>query len=166
MNYVEPKILSVIRADLRNPKCEGFFLESDGNEMTVRRINRWQFDVTTESWRGNTNNYPKVDDRFVVGLVEDWLMIDDHCAYVPHYPATKWSDCQVDKFMTSLCPKMCDPFFKGFMLRADDAPSYVVQKHWNGMEWKVDGKATDFGGVLRMTREKLAEEHMWEFVAL
>ena len=162
MNVLE-NMMNTIRNDLRNPKCEGFFLESDGNEMTVRRINRWQFDVTTESWRGNINTYYKVDAAWIEQRVEEMLIVDDHCCYVPHYPAPKWSESQVERFIAKLCPQMCDPFFRGFTLSAEDAETYMVQKHPNGMEWKVDGKTADFGGVLRMTRAKLAENYMWEF---
>ena len=166
MNVLENTMMNTIRNDLRNPKCEGFFMESDGNEMTVRRINRWQFDVTTESWRGNVNTYYKVDASWVEQRVEEMLIIDDRGCYIPHYPAPKWSESQIERFITKLCPQMCDPFFRGFTLTAEDAETYVVQKHPNGMEWKVDGKTIDFGGVLRKTREKLAENHMWKFEAI
>jgi hypothetical protein len=159
-------VINNVHADLRNPKCEGFFLESDGNEMTVRRINEWQFDITTESWRGHTNTDYKVDAAYVESMVAKWLIIDDHCCYVPHYPATRWPQDKVERFMTSLCPKMCNPFFRGFTLSADDADTYTVQKHPNGMEWEVDGNVTDFGGVLKKTRAKLAEPHMWEFATI
>lgn len=159
-------MITRVNNDLRNPKCEGFFLESDGNEMTVRRINNWQFDVTVESWRGNTNNYYALQAHEVQDLVYGWLVIDDYGIYVPHYASAKWSDSEVERFMTTLCPKMCNPFFKGFTLSADDANTYAVHKHPNGIEWTVDDKVTDFGGVLRMTRAKLAEEHMWKFAAI
>ena len=118
MNVLENTMIDTIRKDLRNPKCEGFFLESDGNEMTVRRINRWQFDVTTESWKGTENTYYKVDAAWIEERVEELLMIDDHCCYIPHYPAVKWHQSDVDRFMNKLCPKMCDPFFRGFTLSA------------------------------------------------
>jgi hypothetical protein len=163
MNVLEIPMMDTIRNDLRNPKCEGFFLESDGNEITVRRINDWQFDVTTESWRGNVNTYYKMQSHQILDLVYGWLQIDDHCSYFAHYPEVKWSDSKIERFMTTLCPKMCDPFFRGFTLSAEDAETYVVEKHPNGMEWRVDGEITDFGGVLKKTRKKLAENYMWKF---
>jgi hypothetical protein len=163
MNY-EPKILNTIRNDLSNPNCEGFFLESDGNEMTVRRINNWQFDVTTESWRGTVNTDYKLQSHQILDLVYGWLLIDDHCNYIPHYPKTKWTDSQVERFMSGLCPMMCNPFFNGFTLSADGTQTYTVRRY--GIEWDVDGKRTDFCGVLHMTRAKLAEGHMWEFAEL
>lgn len=166
MQVLENTMINTIRKDLRNPECEGFFLESDGNSITARRINRWQFDVTTESWRGTENTYYKVDSAWIENLADELLMMDDHCCYVPHYPAKKWHKSDVDRFMTKLAPQMCDPFFRGFTLSAEDAETFVVQKHYNGMEWRVNGKTTDFGGVLRETREKLAENHMWVFEAI
>lgn len=156
-------VIEKISQDLRNPKCEGFFLESDGNEMTVRRINRWQFDITTESWRGHVNTYYKADASYVEKMAEELLAMDDRGCYIPHYPINKWPEAQVEKFMITLCPKLCDPFCKGFTLTAEDAEAFVVRKHPNGIEWHVDWKITDFCGVLRKTREKLAESHMWEF---
>ena len=166
MNATKTNMIDKISNDLHNPKCEGFFLEVDGNEMTVRRINGKQFEITTESWRGNVNTYYQVNAAYVEQMVEEWLMVDDHCTYTPHYPISKWSESEVERFMTKLCPKMCDPLFKGFTLSAEDAETYIVQKHPNGMDWKVDGKVTDFCGVLCKTKAKLAENHMWKFEAL
>lgn len=159
-------MIDKIYSDLRNPKLEGFFLEVDGNEMTARRVNPWQFDVTTESWRGNVNTYYQVSVAYVENMVDKWLTVDDHCTYIPHYPIAQWPKQEVEQFMTKLCPQMCDPFFKGFTLSADDADIYIVQKQSNGVDWKVNGKTTDFCGVLSKTREKLAEEHMWKFKAI
>ena len=152
--------------DIDNPKLEGFFLESNGNEMTARRINRWQFDVTTESWRGVINTEYSVSCDRLKGIVEMWLTDDDRGCYYPHFPATKWTEGDIERFMNKLCPTMCDPFFRGFTLTADDAEPYKVEKHSNRIEWIVDGRVTDFSGVLRATRKKLNEEHMWKFTKI
>ena len=165
--------LDDVRKDLRNTKCEGFYMGCLGYEITTRRINDWQFDVTTEAY-GRTNTDYAISANAVERIVLDWFGLNEEydddrlvaVTYIPHYPATKWPSAKVEKFMNSLCPKMCNPLFKGFTLSAEGAKTYVVRKHPNGMEWKVDGKITDFGGVLRMTRAKLAEEHLWEFEAI
>lgn len=163
MNAVENIMIDTIRKDLRNPKLEGFFLESDGNSLTVRRLNKYQFDATTESWKGHETTYYKVDSTTVLSYAEELIMMDDHCVYVPHFPATRWSEARIEKFMTNLAPSMCKPDFSGFALSAENARTFTVLRHPNGMEWYVDGNATDFVGVLRKTRKKLAEEAMWEY---
>jgi hypothetical protein len=152
-----------IRNDLSNPSCEGFFMEADGNSLTVRRINRWQFEVTTESWKGYTNTYYKVDAAKVESWAEDMIAMDNHCCYIPHYPTTKWPSDRIDKFMKSLPFKLCDPYFNGFTLSADGVKTYTVQRHVNKFEWNVNGKIIDLGSVLDLTRAKLHENYMWEF---
>jgi hypothetical protein len=51
--------------------------------------------------------------------------------------------------------------FKGFTLSAEGEENFVVQRF--GIEWDVNGKRTDFCGVLRLTRAKLAEPHRWKY---
>ena len=158
-------VINNISKDLRNPKCEGIFVEDvDGNSITARRINNWQFDVTTESCNGRETSYYRVSPDMVEKMIDDIMTMCDNCTYIPHIPtAHLWSTEKIEKFINSLCPQMCKPSFMGFVLSAEGAETYTVLRHPNLIEWYVDGKSTDFSGVLRKTRAKLAEEFSWEF---
>lgn len=156
--------LNNIGKDLRNPKCEGIFLEADGNSITARRINNWQFDVTTETRQGRENTYYKVSPDFIENLAGELVSMDDNHTYVPHIPtAALWTSEKIEKFIGSLCPQMCKPYFMGFTLTAEGAETFTVLRYPSGMEWYIEGQATDFSGVLRKTRAKLAEEFEWKY---
>lgn len=151
---------------VNDPKLEGFYMESFGNCITARRINRWQFDVITESHRGTENLYPAQSVDAVLNRVADMLEMDELAEYIAHFAATKWSETQIDKFMNTLCCKLCHPGFYGFQLTADKKVGLNVHRHTNRMEWMCDGKVTDFSGVVRKTREVLNTDFMWEFAEL
>ena len=159
-------IIETIKRDLKNNKLEGFFFESDGNSICARRINPYQFDVTTESWRGIENSYYKVSPEKVLDWVEELYEIDDHCTYIPHFPATHWSQPQIDKFINQTCIRLCDPYCKGFALTEDGENDFVVRRHCNRIEWVVDGKPADFSDVIRKTKAALAKEAMWKYVEI
>ena len=155
-----------ISRHVRDPKCEGFYMESFGNCITARRINDWQFDVITESYRGTENLFPAQSADAVLNRVADMLETDEHAEYIAHFSATRWSETQIDKFMNTLCCKLCHPGFYGFQLTANKKVGLQVHRHSNRMEWVCDDVVTDFSGVVQKTRAVLNTDNMWEFSEL
>ena len=160
-------IIENIKRDLANERCEGFNLDANGNSLTVRRLNKWQFNVVSENNRGTENFYPKMEASEIIRWAAD--MVDDDCdyEYVAHIPtAALWDEEKISKFMAGLCAQMCKTSFSGFCLFADDGvDTYVVVRDPNLMDWYADGKATNFAGIVKRTKKKLSEPHAWKYSA-
>lgn len=151
--------------DMHNKYLEGFFLEASGDSMTARRLNRWQWDVEFEFSNGRTYRETMRDDE-VMRRAEELLASNAYTTYVPHWSSVKWDGVKVEKFMNSLAPQMCKSNFIGFTLTANNAKTFTVLHEPNTMNWYVDGKWTDFSGVLRKTRKKLEEDVYWDYQPL
>ena len=73
-----------INRDLRNVKCEGFCLEVGSEEMIVRRLNAWQFNVTIEH-DGREITYYAVDSQKVCDWAKQMISDNEESSYYPYY---------------------------------------------------------------------------------
>ena len=161
-------IINIIRTDMANPACLGFFFESDGNSVSVSKLDDGSIRATYESWKGTRNI---VNDESMDNIESHISMlheIDPYGTYCPSFKPTKWSDGQIERFMEDIPISLYDYYFRGFELKADGAETFVVRKNDGGCfyPWIVDGKGGDFVDVINKTRAKLNENVYWEYAAL
>ena len=155
-------LIANIRAYMQKPDSIGFWVECDGNSVTAKRLNKWQWEVEVERWNGVSNVYT-MEVEHVLECINIVIGDDEYAVYNLFEPATKWSSAEVERFMAGLCPTMCKPYYKGFTLSAEGVETFTVEKFpFDFVMWRINGKASDFSGVLRATREKLAENVMWK----
>ena len=145
-----------INKDLNNQNCKGLCIEVEETSLTAKRLNRWEWEVISETKMGNTNQY-KLRTR----QLEEWaceLAEYDKCEYFPHFSDMEIvpDKSDIERRIRALMPKMCSPFIHAVYF-SKNGKTHAAFKSEDASVWFIDGKKSNFSGVVKFAREKLNE---------
>ena len=151
--------------NLRDPNCQGFWMENLGDEIDVSKNDDGAINVIYKSYKGDVRIVDNETEEELLQSVERMLFDYLDCVCILHMKPTKWSDYEIEKFVQQLALDMCKPEFNGFDLQADGVDGVHVRRNRGGFStWRVNDRGCEAYDVINYIKVKLEEDVYWNYV--